>query len=204
MATVSSHTRQLVLAAALKEFADHGYEGASVQEIVEAARVTKPTLYYYFPSKAELYQALVDYAHDERLRLMQAAAARGGSVVEQLTEILAVLFEFVQGNRELMRIAFATAFASAGELPNGAQPREKCARNFEFLRNLIEQGQARGELGAAFDSRELALAFYGQFTIYAMADVLMPDRKLDRQAAARMVELFVEGAAGCRTRTNRK
>src|SRR2546430_17353663 len=72
MLTSDSTTRQQVLRAALKKFADCGYEGTSVQDIVEAAKVTKPTLYYYFGNKADLYQALVDYAHDERLRLMQA------------------------------------------------------------------------------------------------------------------------------------
>jgi len=70
--TTDSSTRHQVLHAALKKFADCGYEGTSVQDIVETARVTKPTLYYYFGNKAELYQALVDYAHDERRRLMQA------------------------------------------------------------------------------------------------------------------------------------
>jgi AcrR family transcriptional regulator len=70
MPTTDSDTRQHVLKAALKKFADAGYEGTSVQDIVEAAKVTKPMLYYYFGNKAELYQALVNYAHDERFRLM--------------------------------------------------------------------------------------------------------------------------------------
>ena len=47
MLTTDSTTRRQVLQAALKRFAECGYEGTSVQEIVEAANVTKPTLYYY-------------------------------------------------------------------------------------------------------------------------------------------------------------
>src|SRR5207247_3815876 len=110
--------RKQILGAALKQFADGGYAGTSVQDIVNAARVTKPTLYYHFQNKAGLYQALIDRAHDERLRLMQEAAARADSLPEKLVEILAALFEFLQNNRELMRIAFMNLFASAGEIPS--------------------------------------------------------------------------------------
>ncbi len=103
-------TRDQILEAALKLFADRGYAATAVQDIVDAVKVTKPALYYYFDNKAELYQALVDSAHDERFRLMQAAAERGATVAEKLVGILTALFEFLQKNRELMRIAFATAF----------------------------------------------------------------------------------------------
>jgi AcrR family transcriptional regulator len=195
MQTSDSDTRRQVLQAALKKFADCGYEGASVQDIVEAAKVTKPTLYYYFGNKAELYQALVDYAHDERFRLMQAAAEHGRTVAEKLAGILTALFEFLQENRDLMRIAFATAFAAPGEVPAGVRYLEKCSRNFEFIHALIKRGQSDGELDRRFDSKELAFGIYGQLNIYVMAHLLMPDCKLNRQTAERIVELFLAGAA---------
>jgi AcrR family transcriptional regulator len=195
MQTTDSDTRQQVLQAALKKFADCGYEGASVQDIVEAAKVTKPTLYYYFGNKAELYQALVDYAHDERLRLMQVAAERGRTVAEKLVGILTALFEFLQENRDLMRIAFATAFAAPGEVPAEVRYLEKCGRNFEFIHALIKRGQASDELDRRFDSKELAFGIYGQLNMYVMAHLLMPDCKLNRQTAERIVELFLAGAA---------
>src|SRR6266542_5911731 len=195
MLTTDSTTRQQVLQAALKKFADCGYEGASVQDIVEAAKVTKPTLYYYFGNKKELYQALVDYAHDERRRLMQAAAERGGTLADKLVEILAAVFEFLQNNRDLMRIAFATAFAAPGELPAEIHYMDKCMRNFEFIHNLIKDGQAAGELDRRFDSKELAFGIYGQLNMYLMAHLLMPDCKLNRQTAQRIVQLFLAGAA---------
>jgi membrane fusion protein (multidrug efflux system) len=67
MAKVDSSTRDKSLHSALKIFADCGYAASSVEAIVDAARVTKPTLYYYFQSKAGLFQALIDLAHDERI-----------------------------------------------------------------------------------------------------------------------------------------
>ena len=195
MLTTDSSTRHQVLQAALRKFADCGYEGTSVQDIVEAAQVTKPTLYYYFGNKAELYQALVDYAHDERRRLMQAAAERGDTLAGKLVEILAAVFDFLQNNRDLMRIAFATAFAAPGELPAEIHYVDKCSRNFEFIHELIRRGQATGELDRRFDSKELAFGIYGQLNIYIMAHLLMPDCKLNRQTAQRIVQLFLAGAS---------
>jgi AcrR family transcriptional regulator len=191
-----SDTRQQLLVAALKSFADRGYAATSVQEIVDAAKVSKPALYYYFADKAELFQALVDQAHDERYQLMQNAAAHGHTVAEKLEEIVSAIFDFSLRNRELMRLAFATAFAASGEAPGQNRCREKGKRNFEFLRSLIEAGQKTGELARDFSPDELAMGIYGQLNSYVMIRLLVPDCPLNRHTANQVVRLFLEGAAG--------
>ena len=157
-----SQTRQQILRAALRRFAHCGYAATSVMQIVSDAKVSKPTLYYYFADKAGLFQALVNEAHDERYRLLQEAAAQAEGVRAQLVEILVVLFDYFRDNRELMRISLATAFASPGEVPDGFSCNDRCERNFEFVHDLIKRGQASGEVGDRFDSCELAFGFYGQ------------------------------------------
>jgi len=192
--TTNGETRQEILRAALKHFAHGGYAATSVQQIVGDARVSKPTLYYYFRDKANLFQALVSEAHDERYRLMQEAAARGKDLRARLVEILNVLFEYFRDNRELMRISLATAFASPGEMPAGLKYADRCERNFEFVHALMKQAQEQGQLSSRFESRELAFGFYGQANAYLMAHLLMPESKLNRQTAERVVDLFLSGA----------
>ena len=190
----ASGTRQQLLLAALRSFADRGYAATSVQEIVDAAQVSKPALYYYFKDKAGLFQALVNHAHDERFRLMQQAADRGQTIGEKLEEVVAAIFEFSLRNRELMRLAFATAFAASGEAPGHNRCREKGRRNFEFLRSLIEAGQASGQLVRDFTADELTMGIYGQLNSYVMIRLLVPDCPLNRQTAKQVVRLFLEGA----------
>jgi AcrR family transcriptional regulator len=185
-----STTRQHILQAALKSFARCGYAATSVQHIVDAAGVSKPALYYYFADKAQLFQALVDQAHDERYRLMRAAAEQGRTVAEKLEQVVTAMFEFSLRNRELMRLAFATAFAAPGESPGRVKCLEKGRRNFEFVRSLIELGQASGEL-------DPPMGIYGQLNSYVMVRLLVPDCPLDRRTAKQIVRLFLEGAA-CR------
>ena len=82
-----SDTRRHILRAALKHFANSGYAAASVQQIVDAARVSKPALYYHFKDKAALFQALVDEAHDKEFELLRKAAARGGALKGRLAHV---------------------------------------------------------------------------------------------------------------------
>ena len=120
MAKHGPETRQQILRAALKRFANAGYAATSVQQIVGDARVSKPALYYHFRDKAGLFQALVNEALDQRLQVVQQAAARPGNIRGQLVEILAALFEYFHKNRDLTRLAFSAAFAAlVSDLPAG-------------------------------------------------------------------------------------
>jgi TetR/AcrR family transcriptional regulator len=190
-----SGTRQHLLQAALKCFAHRGYAGTSVQEIVDAAGVSKPVLYYYFADKAHLFQALVDAAHDDRYRLMREAVASTAKFPAQLLAILAALLEHLARDRELTRIGFATAFAAPGELPAGLQYFEKCERNFEFVHSLMKQALAEGWLDSAFTSEELAHGFYGQLNACLATHLLKPDCPPSAHAAEQVVRLFLQGAA---------
>lgn len=191
---IDSQTRRQILTAALKRFAHAGYAAASVQQIVDDAKVSKPTLYYYFKDKADLYRALVHEAHDERFRLMQEATSRRADIRGQLEEILVVLFAYFYQNRELMRIAFATMLAAPGEVPEDLCRREKCERNFEFVHSLITRAQESGGLDRRFSSEELAFGFYGLANFYLVSHLVMPGFELNRKTATRVVDLFLAGA----------
>lgn len=72
-ATLEPGARQRVLRAAARLFAERGYDAVSVREIVEAAGLTKPAMYYHFGSKEGVAQAIV-------ADFMQAADAVRGRV----------------------------------------------------------------------------------------------------------------------------
>ncbi len=200
MAKHGPETRRQILQAALKRFANGGYAATSVQQIVDDAKVSKPALYYYFRDKAGLFQALVSEAHDERLQVVQQAAARKSDVRGQLIEILAALFDYFHKNRDLTRIAFATAFAAPGEVPADLHYLDRCQRNLDFIRLLIKRAQAAGEVNDHFDARDLAYGFYGQAHLYIASHLLMPDYRLNRRAAERIVDLFLAGAGAKKER----
>jgi len=56
----TKNTKKILIACATKVFFENGFELASMRQIVEMAGVTKPTLYYYFKNKTELYRYILD------------------------------------------------------------------------------------------------------------------------------------------------
>lgn len=59
MSTAPNPKREAILAAAKHAFIAHGYSGASMEAIAEAAPVSKPTLYSHFKGKQELFAAVI-------------------------------------------------------------------------------------------------------------------------------------------------
>jgi AcrR family transcriptional regulator len=96
--------RPLVLDAAFDLFIERGYEGASMEAIARAAGVTKPVVYACYPSKEDLFKALL-HREEERVLGEIAAVLPGagddaeGALVEGLTAFLRAVAESPQAYR---------------------------------------------------------------------------------------------------------
>jgi AcrR family transcriptional regulator len=81
----ASARREQILAVALEAFSAHGYHNTSMNDVAEAAGVTKPVLYQHFDSKRELYGALLEEVGNRLLTAIAkatAAASDGKSTTE--------------------------------------------------------------------------------------------------------------------------
>jgi AcrR family transcriptional regulator len=80
--------RDEVLDAALLEFADHGFEGASTEDIARRAGISQPYLFRLFGTKKELFKAAVARCLRETLELFQRAAEgkRGEEALKAIGE----------------------------------------------------------------------------------------------------------------------
>jgi outer membrane protein len=209
MGKSTSDPRKRLLDAGLKLFANRGYAGAAVQDITEEAKVTKPTLYYYFENKEGLFQALVDQAMDERLRLMRRAAPPEKPTVGQLTDIISALTDFARRQPDLLRLCFSIAFAAEGEFPSGFKKYSKMRESYLFVREMIQLGLDRGVLNPAFNVDELTQSYF-QLVQHSIVMTIMepklrrlrPPRSMPpRMEPKRIVELFLGGAANPKVAT---
>jgi len=196
--TKSLDPRKRIWNAALKHFAASGYAGTGVQQIVDEAGVTKPTLYYHFGSKAELYEKLIESAYTERLKIIENAAAKHSGIVAQLTDIGESQVEFARQHKELVRLCYATTFAAPGELPPGIRTLERSQKVFDFVQSLLMSAMDRGEIAREVDPEELTMAIYSQYMILSISIVLVPET-LRPGIVQRMVNMFMDGARNCCT-----
>jgi len=98
--------RRQLLDVALAEFAEQGYNGVSMDQVAEAAGVTKPVLYQHFRSKRALYLELVDDVADRLESAVVKATADVGSPREQVEAGFRVYFRFVTEHRDAYRLLF--------------------------------------------------------------------------------------------------
>jgi AcrR family transcriptional regulator len=91
-----SQRRELIVAAATAEFAQRGYEAASVGRIATAAGVTRTVLYDHFQSKHALFVEVLGFEQEALLRYLSAALGSAGSTEARWRAAFDAFFAFVE------------------------------------------------------------------------------------------------------------
>ena len=146
-----------LLTAATKLFAEQGFETTSVQQIVDAAGVTKGAMYHYFGSKDDLLYEI--YARLLRVQTARMEQVAGGSepVRQRLHAVAADVVATTAANLDDTVIFFRSMHLLHPE--KLAEVRGERRRYHERVRELIEEGQRSGEFRAD-KSAELVVDFF--------------------------------------------
>jgi AcrR family transcriptional regulator len=119
--------REQVLEAAMREFAEAGYQAASTAAIARRAGISQPYIYALFPNKQELFLAVHDRVIG-RIRSTFQAAARGAAGPEDALGRMGATYPTLIGDRFLL-LCQLHSFAAAGD----PEIRERVARGFNSL-----------------------------------------------------------------------
>ena len=98
--------RAQLLTAALEIFSTAGYHAAGMDEIAEQAGITKPVLYQHFPSKLDLYLAVLDLHIDSLVYEVQKAIASKKENVDRVHATTEAYFRFIDSESEAFRLLF--------------------------------------------------------------------------------------------------
>jgi AcrR family transcriptional regulator len=156
-ASAKETTRGRLLAAAAAEFARAGFERASVDAISLAAGYAKGTIYNYFPSKEDLFLAVVEEASAQAAAT--APAPPGASAWERLTAVLAGFCRWAGRQDPLARLLVRECLMGTP----GLYPRVIGAEwpLTAQLEAIIADGMQNGELRTDVPADLLALAIAG-------------------------------------------
>jgi AcrR family transcriptional regulator len=135
---------QRLVAVATRLFAAQGYEATSVQQIVEAAGVTKGALYHHFTSKDDLLYEVYHRVLAYQMRRLEEIANGPGDAAQRLTAVVADVIATSIANLDQL-IVF---FRSQHLLPQEQQATVRAERRRYHLRvrRLVEEGQRSGVL----------------------------------------------------------
>lgn len=136
--------RKQLLETAVEVFARHGYHNTSMNDVAEAAGVTKPVLYQHFASKRELYRELLGEIGGQLRDTIAKATADAAGPRQQIEGGFRAYFEFVADHQDAFRVLFGAGTRRDEEFALEAQRVE--ASIAEVVADLIEvEGLSRGD-----------------------------------------------------------
>jgi AcrR family transcriptional regulator len=102
----AARRRQQLLEVALAVFGERGFHPASMNDVAEAAGVTKPVLYQHFRSKRDLYREVLTDVGGQLLDAITKATTAARSPHEQVELGFIAYFRFVADNEAAFRVLF--------------------------------------------------------------------------------------------------
>jgi AcrR family transcriptional regulator len=137
---VAASQRTRLLDAVGRAVADKGYSGATIDDIVRAAGVSKMTFYQHFRDKEDCFVAAYEAAGEELFERVRAANTRPEGWLERMAAGIRAYLTWLAGDPALAR-AFLIEVAAAG--PRAAECRERVRDRYaELMRELQDEARA--------------------------------------------------------------
>jgi AcrR family transcriptional regulator len=179
-----------LLESALSLFAEKGYEGTSIREIIERAGVTRPVLYYYFKSKEALFIRLVETSFMDFVEYIERVTASTTGCRDRLLAVMRMAFNHAEQSPEMVRLVLQVIFLSReGDGWVRGLVKKRFGRLDDIMRGGIESGEIAGG-----DPELLSIIFAGIMDMHVMAKAHMPQGQLSDALADGLVDLFFFGA----------
>ncbi|MBN1657860.1 MAG: TetR/AcrR family transcriptional regulator [Anaerolineae bacterium] len=190
----ADETRDRLLEAAARIFAEKGYARATTRALAEAAGVNEVTLFRHFGSKANLFAAVVD-AYAAPGLSASLGLALTGDLENDLTAMGSLVLHLLLERRESMRMMLC-------EAEHFEEVRQVLAQNPRRLRQVLAdylRGQQAPGKVRPLHVEAAAQAFWGMFFAYSFGSWLMdeemePPLSID-ELVREFVSLFVKGIA---------
>ena len=100
--------REQILDVAVEVFARNGFHGTSMNDVADAAGVTKPVLYQHFDSKQDLYMALLDEVGNRLLTAITKATAGVAGGRQQTEQGFRAYFQWVADDHSAFLLLFGS------------------------------------------------------------------------------------------------
>jgi AcrR family transcriptional regulator len=154
---VSGRVRQSIISAARALFAEKGYSGATVDEIIIKAKTTKPMLYYYFGNKEGLFAAVLEDIYGGMREIENSLRVVDLPAIEAMRNVVQVTFDYHASHPEWVRLISIANIHYAKHIRASKTIASKNVPIIEIMRSLLRQGVQEGVFRSDIDPLHLHL-----------------------------------------------
>jgi AcrR family transcriptional regulator len=144
-------TSASILAAAVKEFTERGYEGARIDSIAQRAGVNKRMLYHYFGNKEALYVAVLEGAYNAIRSAEHGLRLSDRDPVEAMRDLVLFTWRYYLKHPEFLSLLNTENLHRAKFLKRSARIFELNSPLIEQISTLLQHGVERGLFRADLD-----------------------------------------------------
>ncbi len=137
-------TRERILEAAETVFADKGYHDALVDEIAQETALSKGGVYFHFPSKEDLFFAVLDRLADRLVARVERSAAAPEKPIERAEAALEAVLSALTRRRRLARLLMVQGYSMGNAFERKRV--ELFGRFAALIRDHLDAAVAAGEL----------------------------------------------------------
>src|SRR4051794_41784341 len=162
-------TRAEILAVATREFSEHGYSGARVDEIAERTRTTKRMLYYYFESKEGLYAEVLKTAYAEIRGKEQAIDVEHLDPVAAIRRVAELTFDHHEAHPDFIRLVAIENIHRAEHLAELPDLADLGSPAIELIDEILKRGRADGTFTRKVDALDVHMMI-SAFCVFRIAN----------------------------------
>lgn len=184
------NARQRLLETATELFAEKGYAGTSVREIVDRAGVSKPVLYYYFKSKEGLFYAILEWAAEVQQDILNQIFETSGTVLERFIYFYRRISAGVLQYQHLYKMIHGLLYGPPQGAPEYDFPQYQ-RKMFDAVKRIYTSGLTAGEVESA-DADEVAFLVLSLIDFSLNMNQVLPELA-DLQRPERLLRLAFRG-----------
>jgi AcrR family transcriptional regulator len=184
--------RQEIIGTAVKLFRKRGYENTRVEDIVQVLEISQPTFFRYFPSKDAVLREVGLRGFACIAQHLKSELSSDSTTAEKLRRIYQALAREAEADRPLWQAVVLSGAMDPVRSPEMRQSEEVVAG---LLREILREGQKRGEITRALPADHLAEFMEGLYTTVVRrwaVDLPSPHKLSERVQSA--VEFFLRSA----------